>query len=212
MTKKIFLFALILMCNKLSQAQVFPEGSMNVSVGYGFGNFVNSFFKALDVFDNMKTQNRGPIHAKGEYMVNEKFGIGLSMNYFGIKSSTAITFKNASGQTVTGERGVNFNSLSGLVRFNYYYMNTDNMGLYSGAGIGYKTSRWDSFNDDPKGTQSSLPNFVPLGFEAIFGVKGMFTPQIGAYAEFGFAKSFAQVGVVFNFANSSKQKSNRKKK
>ena len=206
MYKKVILFSLVLLSCKLSQAQVFPEGSAHVSIGYGFGNFVNSVFKAFDVFDNLKTHNLGPIHAKAEYMVSEKFGIGLSMNYFGIKSSTAITFKNGSGNTVTGERGVNFNSFSGLVRFNYYYMNTDNIGLYSGAGIGYKTSRWVSYNDDPAGSNGSLPNIVPLGFEAIFGIKGMFTPKIGAYAEFGLAKSIAQVGLVVNFAQASKSK------
>lgn len=200
MNKKLLLFAILIALSNLTNAQAFPQGSINVSAGYGFGNFTRSLFKTWSAQDGYKAALLGPLHVKAEYMAGEKFGIGVSLNYISVKGTYNINYYNSSNVLTSGTEGIKFNSLSALVRANYYWVNSDRFGIYSGLGLGYRSGNWSFFTDAPNDPTEILPTTsFPLGLEGILGGKVLFTDNIGAYAEIGVAKSIAQIGVVFSF-------------
>jgi opacity protein-like surface antigen len=203
MKTKFFMLLIMIASTQLSTAQCLPQGSMNVALGYGFGNFTKSLFKTYETIGGYKAKSLGPLHAKFEYMASEKFGIGLSVNYFNLDGSYDITYQNTSGATVNGREGLKYSTLSFLARGNYYWFNEDKVAVYSGIGLGYRLGDWSYYSDAPMNTNThSLGNF-PFGMEVVGGVKALITPNIGAYAEVGMAKSIAQVGLLFSFGGSS---------
>jgi hypothetical protein len=68
---------------KSNYSYTVDEGNMIISLGYGAPNF------RLGLYDNEITNQilnstatgLGPIHAKFEYMINDRFGVGLVMNH-----------------------------------------------------------------------------------------------------------------------------------
>ncbi|MEN9340550.1 MAG: hypothetical protein RIQ62_1862 [Bacteroidota bacterium] len=202
MKKIIFIASSMLLSTSLLQAQCLPKGSMNVSVGYGYNAFVNSTLKTWTDELNFKYSVLGPIHTKFEYMLGERVGLGLSINYISYKTGYDFIYDIGNGPQTYKETD-KFSSLSALIRSNFYYVNSDKVAVYSGLGIGYKSYAWKYSNNAGITDYNVLKNVIPpVGFELTTGVKFMFTPNIGLYTEVGFAKSIIQAGMCFGFGGS----------
>ena len=196
MKKSILLAIIFFAILNQAPAQCLPQGSFNISVGYGYNAFVKTYIKSFEDEVGFKYSALGPIHAKAEYMLGNRVGLGLSLNYLSYKLS--YTQYNAS---LTYTESAQFSTLSALARFNFYYVNTDKLAVYTGTGVGYKTYKWVFKNDGnvETVTREDLLVIPPVGFELTTGIKYMFIPNVGVYAEVGIAKSIIQAGMTFSF-------------
>ena len=194
MLKKILLSTILVAMTFMSFAQVFSKGSMNVCVGYGYNAFSHYITDSWSDNTGFSSSNLGQIHLKYEYMVSDKVGIGLSLNYMSYKVGYNTDMNG------TYKASIQYSSISSLFRTNVYYVNTDKIGIYTGIGLGYRTAVFKEKYEDPNFQgESKTPNLFPFGMEITTGIKGMFTPNIGAYAEVGFAKSVIQAGICIGF-------------
>lgn len=214
----ILLLSLTLVHHK-TNAQAFEKEKNYISASYGLGTFFGAGYGAIKTLIKKTGTNvsglglttLGPIGVKYEYGVTEHIGIGLGVNYQSndIDYVNTYTASNASGPyTVTQYYDINRTSVSVLARMNLHFGDHKKLDPYWGFGIGYRYVNWDpdySFTTtDPnvKNIEPSIPDFpgmIPFGFETTFGVRYLFTPHVGAFAEAGIAKSFLQFGLTGKF-------------
>lgn len=209
-----FLFLSLAFAHNNSNAQAFEEGKNYASLSYGFGTFFGAGFGAsktliekagINVSD-IRLSTIGPISAKYEYAVSRHLGLGLGINYISNDVNYLDSY-TSNGYTVVNRYELNRTSVSFLARANVHFGDHKKLDPYLGAGIGYRYEKWaqeysfTSTDPNAKPSENSLPSFpgIPFGFEATFGVRYLFTPNVGAFAELGFAKSFTQFGVVAKF-------------
>jgi len=99
-----------------SNAQAFEEGKSYASIGYGVGTLSKSLYSAYETYTDFKYTEIGPIYAKYEYAVGEKFGIGVHIAY---KSGLAkYTYTEGADNFV---QSMNSSSLSIFGRFNWHF-------------------------------------------------------------------------------------------
>jgi hypothetical protein len=192
-------FVLFALSTHTAQAQIYPKGSTNFSVGYGafsYGNiFLNLVTKDLKDVNITKT---GPLFIKGEYAVADNFTVGLNVNY----SNASSGFKLDSIQYV-GKYSGNFSlrSTSVIARANYTIpFAEDKAGFMIGGGVGYRGVRLSYTDDNPKTPIDggfSIP--VPVTFELTFGVRYYVTQNIGFYVESGITRALVQGGITARF-------------
>ena len=168
----------------ITKAQSFEQGASQISVGYGAVNFTQAMVKDYgDILGtNQKFSSLGPIFLKYEYGVSEKVGFGLNIAYVSASSSYDDMGYN---ETYSVDWwGASFNA-----RVNRHFGSSDKFDPYIGFGMGYKIANW-SYSDS-----SSSDALIPLGLEATFGARYMFTPNIGIFSEVGLAKGVLQGGL-----------------
>ena len=210
MKKKITLFICLLtatmfMGAKTSSAQAFEEEKSVVSLGYGFGTLIGALASNIDGEQGYSYSSTGPIYAKWEYGVAENIGIGINLAYvsYDFKYSTDGSYYDASSGNYISTTYANedkFSSFSGLLRVNWHFGDNDKLDPYYGIGLGYRTGTWTFTTTDPSGTNSGdFNNPIPLGFETTFGLRYLFSDNMGAYLEAGAAKSVIQVGLCGKF-------------
>lgn len=190
-----------------ANAQAFEQGKSYVSVSYGFGSYYNVFSKAIaDLYPDVKYKSFGPIYGKYEYAVSEHIGLGLNVAYLSTSFNYNETYSDGTDQT-TYKWKLDRSTYSVLARMNVHFGDHDKLDPYWGFGIGYRGVNWknsysvvstdSSSNISPQAY--SAPVGFPIGFETTFGIRYLFHPNLGAFAEVGFAKSFAQVGITGKF-------------
>ena len=199
--KKSLFFALFMVISSISQAQIYPQGSVNFSAGYGVVSYGNLVLKAVETtldLKNVTTNLTGPIYLKGEYAVADNFTLGLNINY----SKTSASFTLDSVNVVGKYKGtLGLRSTSALLRANYTIpFAEDRAGFMLGGGIGYRgfrASYSDNKPETPVDGGISLP--VPVTFELTMGLRYYFTENIGVYVETGITRSLLQGGITARF-------------
>ena len=199
--KKSLFFALFMVISYVSQAQIYPQGSINVSAGYGVVSYGNAalklFEKTLDL-KNLKSNLTGPLYFKGEYAVADNFTIGLNLNYG--KTSATFTIDSA-GFAGKYQGTLGLRSTSGIVRANYTIpFAEDRAGFMIGGGLGYRGFRISYADNKP---ETPVDGGVPLSgfltFEITMGLRYYFTENIGFYVETGITRSLLQGGITARF-------------
>jgi hypothetical protein len=192
-------FALFALSLNTAQAQIYPKGTTNFSVGYGafsYGNFIlNLITKDLK---DVNIQKTGPLYIKGEYAVADNFTLGLNVNY----STVASGFKLDSIQYLGSYKGdFSLRSTSIIGRANYTIpFAEDKAGFMVGGGLGYRAARLSYTDDNPKTPVDGGFSFpLPITFELTFGLRYYFTQNIGLYTEFGLTRSILQGGITARF-------------
>ena len=204
--KKFYLFVmmagLLTTINFSAKAQAFEAGKSYVSVGYGFGNFVQSVFKTYETYDDYSFKMMGPIFGKYEYAINEQIGFGVAFSYVSANVSyTDKSYMVTSSPVVYYEQSIDWSSYSILMRFNWHFNSMgDRLDPYIGFGVGYRGATWTYTDNDPNyDNNASLSTVFPLGMEITAGMRFMVTDYLGVYTEVGLAKAVAQFGVVTKF-------------
>lgn len=188
-------FTALLMFNpNNSDAQAFEEEKMYISLGYGGPNLSASLFKVFQSEAGYKITGVGPIHAKFEYAVSDKIGLGASLNFVHTKIKW-----NATSGSETYEQGYKYMALAANARINWHFIDNDKLDVYYGLGFGYNYSNSEFYTTNPSVVEDQTFSLsgVPIGFETTFGIRYLITDNIGIYAEFGWAKSIAQGGLVY---------------
>ncbi|MFL5754024.1 MAG: hypothetical protein ACJ76F_11500 [Bacteroidia bacterium] len=189
--------------DKSSDENAYGEGKIIISAGYGVPNLGKNVLKVFksntDYFDYGVT-GIGPLHFKAEYGITDKISGGLSFNYVSCSASWKRNEDYSSGKITYTDKMI-YQGLAINGRINLHFATTDKLDAYWGIGAGYGSAVFKFTSDDPdfKNEQLKLPNISHMGFETTFGVRYYFTPNIGMYGEFGYAKSLVQGGLVVKF-------------
>lgn len=159
-----------------------------VSLGYGngtpyqFDDFVSNFAAP---FLGYKYRSFGVFHAGYSYGISNKIDLGLTLLY------------SRGQQKYNGIKYSDIDHFGVLVEGRYNYVDSPNLRLYSGAGVGFNFST-ERFVDSDK------ENFAPTDFKKFsyqltgFGAK--FGNKFGGFGEIGFGfKGLVSVGIFTRF-------------
>lgn len=169
----------------MTKAQAFEQGKSQISIGYGAVNGTQTIFSNYDEteYPNLELSTLGPIFLKYEFGASENIGFGLNIAY----ADAGITYDDGLDKASIDWWGASFNA-----RVNRHFGTGDKFDPYIGFGMGYKIAEWKfSANDESSDTGA----LIPLGLEATFGARYMFTPNIGLFGEVGLAKGILQGGL-----------------
>ena len=216
----ITILSITSIANLFSQNSAFEKKCVYFSVGYGFNNSMTGVVKTSaavgsvvsslinnSTITNIKTSNAGPVIARLEYGIGNRFGLGLVVanNYITLSRDV-----NGMGQTGTDisnnpvYKEVNYtekysyNNLSIGLRPTFHFMKREKLDMNLGVGVGYSFINIKSVDISPNSTPFKLNINIPAYFSLTYGVRYYFTPSVGAYLEVGYDKSsMAQGGLVF---------------
>ncbi len=194
----ITLVATLVLSANNSSAQAFEEGTSSASIGYGFVNFGNTVLNAYESEAGFTASTLGPLFAKYEYAVSDKFGIGLNVSFLSGKAEwTSEDFNGTS--TDIYNNSVKRTGYNIMMRFNWHFGDHDIIDPYFGLAAGYRSNNWEFTSTDPDFVSTETGNLIPFGIEATFGTRFLFTDNLGAYVELGLARAFFQVGLTGKF-------------
>lgn len=170
-----------------ASAQGVEKGTVLIDAYYGFPNLYSAVFRhaysATDYTD-YKVAGSGPFGIRGEYLLTDKFGIGLDVGY----NATKITFTDTYSDTYDPNTGQYIQTtyhykyttakLGVMATFNFHFVETDHIDFYGvvGAGYGNRTFKFDS--DDPT-DNASASSLIPVAFKTGVGLRYFFTENIG---------------------------------
>ncbi len=167
----------------------FDQGNIIFSFGYGAPNFPkNLTYFTSAAYNVISTKSLGPIHAKFEYAMSNRFGVGISINYVSAGLKT-----NYDSLGSTYEAGFDYSSLAFNIRFNWHFYTENSLDLYTGGGLGYRAQNLTVYDAN---NSTKVPVLLPLGLEFSVGARYFFTDFLGAYVEIGATKSIIQGGLV----------------
>jgi hypothetical protein len=197
-------FALFALSINTAQAQIYPKGGFNVSVGYGafaWGNVIKNLLET-EVKD-LKINRTGPIYVKAEYALADNFTIGMNINYTNTTGSFTLDSINAGNinlsKKYSGTLGLRSTSIIGRLNYTIPFAD-DKAGFMIGGGLGYRGFRGSYTDTDPRTPVDGGLSFpFPITGELTFGLKYYLTENIGLYTEFGLTRSILQGGITARF-------------
>ena len=153
------------------------RNSFLISISYGGPTLEN-----FDIWKSNEIKSIGPLHAKFEYLIEEKVSVGFNINTLCLMKY----YNNRSLEDII--------KVSTIVRLNHHFYNTSKLDLYYGFGFGYRFKASSKTN-----TNILIFGFddFPYGFELTFGIRYYFTKSFGLFTEMGVAKSIVQTGITF---------------
>ncbi len=180
-------------------AQIYPQGSVNFSVGYGAVSYEYLLLKVFtNDIKNLNTSISGPLYLKGEYAVADNFTLGLNVNYTNITGSFSLDSASLVGK-YAGNIGLRSTSIIGRANYTIPFAE-DRAGFMIGAGLGYRGLTANYTDSDPRTPVDggiSIP--LPITGEFTIGLRYYFTENIGAYVETGITRSLIQGGITARF-------------
>jgi opacity protein-like surface antigen len=201
---------------------MWSEGSMAITLGYGFPNIGRAVFKRVidasvtDPGVSVEAYGIGPLHFRFDYAITDRISLGLSANFvkFGYRYSEeySVLAVDEDGlpvvDSITGSYVYNkglydydygFTSLNILARFNAHWPIGQKADFYAGIGAGYNSFAFKLTTNEPNFLPLKFSSPIPIGFETTAGVRFLFTDNFGAYVEVGFSKSLLQGGLALKF-------------
>ena len=200
MKKYLSFLAFILFLNS-TQAQIYPQGSVRFSAGYGAVVYGNIALKVLEnqlKITNLKLSPFGPMYLKGEYAVANNFTVGLNLNYYSASSTFSLDSVKYAGQ-YSGT--FKLSSTSFILRANYTIpFADDRAGFMIGGGLGYRNFK-PSYSDNNAQTPLDGGISIPIPFtgELTLGLHYYLTENVGIYIESGVTRSFISSGSNSSF-------------
>jgi opacity protein-like surface antigen len=194
---RLFLVAIAAVTGMSASAQVVEEGNILVDAYYGFPNLYTAVFKRTYVDGggemNVKANGLGPVGIRGEYLLTDKFGLGLDIGF----NNTSVTFQDEetyynenTGQNETRIYDYEFSTqkLGVMVTFNYHFIENDKVDFYGmlGAGYGNRSYRFES--TDPNYSEGTIKGVIPVASRLGIGVRYFFSDNIGANVGLGFGQ------------------------
>ena len=169
-------------CSSLSHAQTYSLGTTIIDVFAGGPNVSKVFVGGAASLNEGTETLTGilPIGLRAEYMVTDKFGIGLEVSYASGKRVYDYS-QIDTAYTITGEH----NKLRVLPTFNFHFLDNETVDLYLALGVGMKDVNyiWSSTNnndiDDLEFPTGKISSKLALGTRIFF------TDNIGANFAFG---------------------------
>ena len=201
MRKLLFIFigAMALSTSNVS-AQALEQGNVSIDVYYGFPNLYASIFTALysDGSEaNLSSGGIGPVGIRGEYMVADKFGIGVDVAFSNAQvgydyESTVLNPSTNIYEPVTYRDEFQTSKISAILTFNYHFLDSDKVDFYAMAGAGYKNRNFKLTSTDPAFDEAAANvsvTLIPVAIRIGLGVRYFFTDNLGINVQLGFGHS-----------------------
>ena len=202
MKKTLLFFGMIFLMQLSASAQAVSQGNVLIDAYYGFPDLYRSTLRSA--YDesgntNLKVGGLGPIGGRLEYMLSDKFGLGLDIAY----TSATVTYDrdtvNTSGP-ITYQDKVGTKKIGGMVTFNYHFLQNDNLDAYAMLGAGYRQRTWFFESTDPDYSGDEIKGLIPVAFRIGAGMRYFFTDNIGANLAVGFGQGgLINGGLSFKF-------------
>lgn len=205
--KNFIITGAVLLCSLISfnaSSQAVAKGTIIIDPYYGAPNFGKKFISGLqDENTTLKTggvKGLGPMGLRAEYMLADKFGLGVDFIY----NSTSIdlardSFDNSGNfyKTYTGTGSMN--RIRVQLRFNYHFVSTDNLDAYFGVGAGSNTRIWKTKSNDPTYdfNEKTKGTLLPVSMRIAVGMRYYFIPNLGLNAEIGLGGPLISAGLSF---------------
>lgn len=203
MKKTLLLFACSFVLSMSASAQAVMQGNILIDAYYGFPDLYKTTFRTLyEDNSDVKVGGIGPIGGRVEYLLSDKFGVGLDVAY----TSANATFNrdeaqyDANGVPVidptTGQQAVvtyqdkaGTSKIGGMITFNYHFANSDVLDAYGMLGAGYKNRVFTYESSEPGyEDETSAGSLFPVSFRIGAGMRYFFTENIGANLAIGFGQ------------------------
>lgn len=194
--KKMYFFIAVFLTLQFSTfkstAQVYEKGNFVIDAFYGFPNLFSGIVKsAADLsYSNSKVTSIGPLGLTAEYLVGEKFGIGLEATY----SSTRV---KASGGGYDYE--FQYNRMRILPRVNFHFGSSDKFDPYLTVGAGYANFEAKTKTTDPNVTDLNFSTPGGLATRVGFGLRYFISDNIGVMVEGGIGGALIRGGLAVKF-------------
>jgi hypothetical protein len=139
------------------------------------------------------------ISVAGDYALSDRFSLGLGVGYqsagFTVNGFTDTT-NGLTNQSAT----VDISRLNIGIRPLFHFSSNPNIDTYIGFRVGVSIWNVGTSSTDPNfNYDSKLTGALP-SFQALFGLKGYFTPMIGAHIEIAIGTPYlVEAGLSFKF-------------
>jgi opacity protein-like surface antigen len=196
----LLLLAVLFSFPVISHAQAFEDNANLIYLGFGLppGRTIAEDIPNKDIYTNYHLNNYGTGILRYEHGLNKYFGVGLNLEY----SAASVNYKYDPNQLQNPRYTYthNISLIGGYIRLNGHFPVGDKFDLYGGVGLGY-TDKIDKATDtNPNNAntnnQSAILNF---DWQVTLGARYMVKKGFGMFAEFGYATTNAQIGIVFRF-------------
>lgn len=187
-------------------AQAVAKGNVIIDPYYGAPNFGKKIATGLTT-DNQNLKSAGvsgvgPMGLRAEYMLADKFGLGVDVIYN--SASIELTYDSLNNDGSLYRRYTGTGTMSRLrvqARFNYHFVSTDDLDAYVGVGAGSNTRYWSSKSDDPAYTFNNTRKGVllPVSMRVAVGMRYYFIPNLGINAEIGLGGPVISAGLSLKF-------------
>lgn len=197
--------AVFTLSNARGQVSYTP-GNKYISIGHGFANLdgihsISRMTAANGNTESFKSSKVGTLSFKFEQALNEKQGLGVSINYYKQRFSYKDTFGSGLASSVQLKSGSTL-AYSILARYNRIFAIKEQSHFYFGIGLGYRVRQTREKFDVP-GEAETVAKGLPLGFETTLGFRYFPLPAVGLYIETGLAKSLLQAGITIQLGKIS---------
>jgi hypothetical protein len=207
------------------------KGQLKFQLGAGIQRTENKFwfYKPAQLFDkqdwpesakdnnfdpylgqnNFKLRSTGPYTARFEYGMNRAISISLGATYTQYNASWFKTVSDLNTGTFQPVRyGVNVGNLGVAARLVYHPVVTTHLDVYIGGGPGYDTWMIKDFTANTRDTtySSAFKKAPVVYYDYGVGARYYFRRRSALFAEVGYGKSFANLGVIIKILQ---PKSNR---
>ncbi|MCC7297981.1 MAG: hypothetical protein IT244_06560 [Bacteroidia bacterium] len=194
----------------------FVPGKLYLNAGIGMVNLNSAAANKLKNtvapnWKNIGVDGKSIWFAKAEYAVSAHSGVGLSFAHSGFDINASLDSLTKYNVPVSGT--LSYRSWSLLGRYNFHFVAENRIDVYGGIGLGFRANNFKLIDNDPdkswwnfpidlavvkKVIPANLPALsVPtFGAEMTIGVRYHVLPPLAVYAEFGTAKSIAQIGMT----------------
>lgn len=197
--KKLLLTAVTVFTFSNVNAQALNEGDVVVDsyVGYSLiGSLFNTY--ELDGSNSSKTSGILPVGLRGEYMLTQRFGIGL--DFFYTSNKLEETFANFDGSfyTNTTQR----TKFASYITMNWHLaQRSDKFDFVLTSGIGYKNTNWSqkTTNEFNSTLDTEFSNVLPVSFRIGTTARYFFTDNIGANLTFSIGGPLVSAGISARF-------------
>lgn len=179
----------------MTNAQAVNEGDIIFDAYIGFPNLYKIGFKNTNANSgtemDINVTGIGPLGIRGEYMVADKFGVGLDIGF----SNTNINYReentytnpnNGNSTTEVYDYKLFTQKLGVMVTFNYHFIqSSDNFDAYvmTGAGYGNRTFGWET--NDPNFKEQNFNSPIPVAARIGVGMRYFFNDNIGVNLAIG---------------------------
>jgi len=199
--------------NYTQSAPLFGKERLNVQIGIGL----------TPTFIGQKSKmTTPPLSVSLDYMLSERFSIGMYGAYSVTESNPEIFFKNSRGTHyaenliptggITGQ-WENTYSEAGL-RLGVHVIHLSNCDFYGGLNIGVRNSQVKDMLPNMKQLnkfKDIQPQNTSFAYGGFVGVSCAFSNRLGGFAEAGTGASLLKVGVNFGLVSSKKYKEKQKR-
>lgn len=159
----------------VSQGNVYIQTYYGGGLNLGYAILQSAAEDATAAGASVSAARLGPVGGRIGYMVSDRIGLGLDVNYTDMSATGTDTYSYTIGQK----------TLRAMTRFDIHFGTSDRFDSYLGIGAGYRSATYYSESTDPNYTDSNLEGVNPVAFRIAYGGQYFFSDNIGANLEIG---------------------------